>query len=604
MGKLFKNSLKRKMITLLIILFLIPLFVQSIVNKDIFFAALANKIQDVSNQSSENLALYLSNCLQSQYDMTINLAKNSEVINSVQNTYFDNEQVFYKLYEIIIQNNKIARSQYPFHFMVFNNNGQMFSNFSFTPKGKHTEIYTSISKEPWFKYLSTSYVNNSIIFVSKHKIFAKAGEQVYMASNIISDGNICGIIAIGIDKSYLSKLLNHSRTNVRYNTYLVDYDGTCLIEGNENELEFDSVRKQNIPNSNDYINNNFNTRRSVVRLSETNYTMTMHDVTLKGYDKQFQLLSITSVRDLLKDINYMNIVSYLLIVLCIFCITLLTLLFNKKVINPIIKMHSLMKEVQHGKLDVFIQINSKDEIGELSHGFNNMTHELKQYIENVKSHEKAKRDSEVKMLQAQMKPHFVRNILNSIRWMAEISGAESISHSILSFSNMLEYNFSNYKMFTTVKNEIEYLNEYIYLQQVRYQNIFFYEQNIDPNILECKILKLCFQPIVENCINHGILPKKRICKIQIYGWRNGDNAVFEISDDGIGMNNDALKDLLTAPDVGEKVDELNNIALWNIDQRIKLNFGEDYGLTVQSAEKYGTTVRLIFPYIEYVSDSL
>ena len=201
------------------------------------------------------------------------------------------------------------------------------------------------------------------------------------------------------------------------------------------------------------------------------------------------------------------------------------------------------------------------------------------------------------MLQSQIKPHFVRNTLNSIRWMAEMRGAEGISHAILSFSGLLDYNFRDADMMTTVKEELQYVEEYIYLQKLRYQNKFVSKIQVEEDILSCKILKLSFQPIVENSINHGLAFKQERGTLEIRGYRQEDKLVFIIEDDGVGMDEATLRGALS-PDSGEKLrDSGTRIALVNVQQRMKMNFGDEYGIMIESEKGQGTKVTMVFPVI-------
>lgn len=206
----------------------------------------------------------------------------------------------------------------------------------------------------------------------------------------------------------------------------------------------------------------------------------------------------------------------------------------------------------------------------------------------------------MRLLQNQIKPHFVRNVLNTIRWLAEINGVTGVSKSVMALSSLLEYNFRDSTLISTVGDEINYVRKYVYLQKLRYQNKFKDEYDIEEELYCAPILKLAFQPIVENCIYHGLLNKEGLGTISIRGRRKSGVMEFEISDDGVGMEQEKARAILDPPsqeDIYKASDETENIALWNVNQRIKRKYGEGYGLSVLSSPGEGTMVIIKIPLI-------
>lgn len=240
-----------------------------------------------------------------------------------------------------------------------------------------------------------------------------------------------------------------------------------------------------------------------------------------------------------------------------------------------------------------------NELGELGNGFNMMVENLDASFENLKKSEELNRVTEIRLLQNQIKPHFVRNVLNTIRWLAEMNGVTSVSKSILALSSLLEYNFKDSNLFSTVSEEINYVRKYMYLQKLRFQNKFKDEYDMEEDLYNQSILKLSFQPIVENSIYHGLLNQEGLGTICIRGRKNNQVMEFWISDNGIGMSQEKAEAILCPPSkagIYESSEAVENIALWNIHQRIQQNYGQAYGLAIKSRPGEGTTVIMRIPF--------
>lgn len=198
-------------------------------------------------------------------------------------------------------------------------------------------------------------------------------------------------------------------------------------------------------------------------------------------------------------------------------------------------------------------------------------------------------------------------MLNTIRWLAEINGVTSVSKSIMALSSLLDYNFRDSHLVCTVSDEINYVQKYIYLQDLRFQNKFKAEYDIQEELYTAPILKLSFQPIVENSIYHGLLSKEGLGTLSIKGRKKGRIMEFMVSDDGVGMSQEKADAILRAPTqegIYEDSEVTENIALWNINQRIKRKYGDSYGLSIQSKPGEGTTVIMRMPVPEETEEGI
>jgi two-component system sensor histidine kinase YesM len=312
-------------------------------------------------------------------------------------------------------------------------------------------------------------------------------------------------------------------------------------------------------------------------------------------DDMWKIVMITPIADINKDIYYINYITIGMMLISLIGVLLLVLMLNRHIINPILLLNTFAKKVEEGDLEIKATENRKDEIGQLGHGFNNMLVNLKKHIANVKEKERLKSKLEIKVLQSQINPHFIRNSLNVIRWMAELLNAPSISKAIMSFVRIMDYYLDSPDAMVTVRKEMECLNEYIYLQKLKYQNKFSTDIDIDEDIMDCHILKLILQPIVENSIIHGLDKKKGLGSLCIKGFKRDDKLIFIIKDDGIGMDDATLRNIFQLKPSTERYIGISGIGIANVQQRVHLYYGEAFGLMVSSAPDKGTEVVVIIP---------
>lgn len=243
-------------------------------------------------------------------------------------------------------------------------------------------------------------------------------------------------------------------------------------------------------------------------------------------------------------------------------------------------------------------IEGEDEIGTLGIKINKMAVNIRQLMDKLIEEEKEKRELELKALQNQINPHFLYNTLNSIKWMAAIQGAEGIRNIVVALGRLLKNISSNTVEKISIEKELKLLEDYIFIQQIRYKGkINFNVEVADKEILKCKIIKFTLQPIVENSIFHGIEAKKNAGKIELYINRDvsGRDIIVKIRDDGIGMTREEITKVLGKKERGNQRG-FTGMGLSNVNNRIKLSYGENYGLEIKSLAGEYTMVIIRIPY--------
>jgi len=282
-------------------------------------------------------------------------------------------------------------------------------------------------------------------------------------------------------------------------------------------------------------------------------------------------------------------ISLIIIPFCILLSLLITISITKEFKN----LKSVMIKVHNGEFDIRVNSSRKDEIGQLCNTFDTMIGHINDLIQKNYEQRIREKNAQLKALQAQIAPHFLYNALDSINWMLIEKNQYEVSNIIVALGDLLRYSISNKKDMVPIKDEIKEVNNYLMIQKLRFENRFEYNINIESDLNDKFIPKLLIQPIVENAVTHGIEKRAREGKIEIIGYKNPDNVIFEVKDNGAGMNKEKLASILDSSQ--ERYQEKNHLGLSNVNQRIKLIYGQEYGIEVYSVLREGTCVVIKLP---------
>ncbi len=260
------------------------------------------------------------------------------------------------------------------------------------------------------------------------------------------------------------------------------------------------------------------------------------------------------------------------------------------VTRPIRHLENKMRKVEAGDLNVTIAETGFSEIRSVSLTFNHMLRRVRVLMARVVAEQETKRLHELNALQAQINPHFLYNTLDSIVWMQERGRSQEAITMVLALAKLFRISISKGRRFITVREELEHVRNYLIIQKMRFKDKFSYQLQVQEEALEERTVKLIVQPLVENCINHAIDEAQGMeLHISIQVAVSGEDLLFTVSDDGVGIREDLLPTLLTTSS-GE-----NGIGLKNVHERIQLTYGPAYGLTIHSVEDEGTTITIRIP---------
>lgn len=269
---------------------------------------------------------------------------------------------------------------------------------------------------------------------------------------------------------------------------------------------------------------------------------------------------------------------------------------------PLGDLCALTKQVANGNFETRVRAGSADEIQTLNDSFNSMTEQIGELVDNIRTEQVNQRKTELKLLQAQINPHFLYNTLDTIVWLAEAEEKKQVVSIVTSLSDFFRSTLSQGRDYVTVKEEELHVRSYLKIQKFRYQDILDYRICFPEELYPYTTLKLTLQPIVENALYHGIKNKRGKGVICVSARMTDEQEIeFIVADDGVGMTPAELDDLRDriSGRTEAAADNIHGIGLRNVNERIHLNYGPQYGVRVESTYGKGTTVTVLIPAKRY-----
>lgn len=283
----------------------------------------------------------------------------------------------------------------------------------------------------------------------------------------------------------------------------------------------------------------------------------------------------------------------------------LSIFLSSRISKPIKGLRRSMRAVEFGDFDVRAAYSGDDEIGQLGRDFDIMVAKIRELVAQNTRQQELKRESELKALQMQINPHFLYNTLDSVIWMAEGGKRREVIEMTSALARLFRLGISKGQEVIDVRSEIEHVTNYLIIQKIRYKDRLDYAVEVDPSILGCRTVKIILQPLAENAIYHGVKNKPEGGRVTVRGRRTAGGIELSVEDDGIGMDAEELallrRRLAAGPEDGGAASARpgrGGLGVKNVDERIKLYFGPDYGLEFESGEGRGTVARARLPFGE------
>ena len=444
-----------------------------------------------------------------------------------------------------------------------------------------------LSTQEWYTNAVDNY--NQYCLTSSHVQHVIKGQRPWVITlsreihNFYGTGNSDGVVFIDLNYNAIINLCDQNSIGDRGYVFILDQDGNIVYHPSQQQL-YNELQTENI----DTV---MNADSDIVVTGEGDdekiYTLSHSETT------GWTIVGCVNMAELLKDSREANNIYVMTAIVLVAVAMILSSFIARSITLPIQKLRDSMKKVQEGDFKAAdVVIPSQNEIGSLTTSFNAMTHRIEELMEeNVKEQEQ-KRKIELKALQSQINPHFLYNTLDSIIWMAEGKKYEDVVLMTASLARLLRQSISNEDETVLIGQEIQYVKSYLTIQKMRYKDKLEFEINVDPSINSVHIVKLVLQPIVENAIYHGLKYKESKGLLTVTGYQKNQNAVIEITDDGVGMDEETLNHIFEKHKVNYRS---NGVGVYNVQKRLCMYYGKEYGLHYESEPGHGTTVTVTIP---------
>ena len=466
---------------------------------------------------------------------------------------------------------------------IISKNGRMLINDGSKSVNQDLDLNT----QEW--YATALEKPNGPILTSSHVQHIISGERpwVITLSRGIRDrsgsGEKEGVFFIDLNYSAISGLCDQSTVGTKGYAFILDAKGNIVYHPQQQQL-YNELQTENISLIMDTD-------------EDTVLTGTGNDGKLYSISRSektgWTVVDCTNVKELLSKSRQAQSVYVLTAIILVIVALLFSRFMARSITLPIQKLRDSMKKVQEGDFSVSdVVVDSRNEIGSLTKSFDVMTHRIHELMEQNVHEQEEKRKSELKALQSQINPHFLYNTLDSIIWMAEGKKNEEVVLMTASLARLLRQSISNEDEVVPIANEVEYARGYLTIQKMRYKDKLEFQIEVDSSILYIPLIKLVLQPIIENAIYHGLKYKESKGLLIVKGFMKDGNAVLQVIDDGVGMDEETLAHIYDKHKVNY---HSNGVGVYNVQKRLKLYYGEDYGITYTSELGKGTTATITIP---------
>lgn len=419
--------------------------------------------------------------------------------------------------------------------------------------------------------------------------YKSGGEQdvFTLAKPIIGmdTGHYLGTVVLYLSEKDLSSMYLDNIINERDKFYVVDENGKIISTQNKSELYLDFEDEKYLGN---YQIEEITGDLSLIRNIDGIQVL----VTVKGFEKlNWKIISITPLDEITNENKGITRLIVIFGVICLLFAFAASYLLSYKISRPIMKLVHIMNEIQSGNMKLRANFKARDEIGQLGVGFNSLMDKINQLMEQIYNDQKLKRESEFKLLQSQIKPHFLYNTIETIISFIKLDLKDNAMLTAKNLAGFYRISLSKGNDIITINDEIRLIENYLSIQKLRYVEYLDYLIEIDEELYPYQIPKLTLQPLVENSIYHGLKEKEEKGMLTIRGYKDGETIKIEVLDDGVGISEEMIARLLNRPANHQNSD----FGVYSVDSRLKLLYGDQYGIRIESRIMEYTKVTVILP---------
>lgn len=443
---------------------------------------------------------------------------------------------------------------------------------------KQMEWYTKAVEAQGKPVISASHTQNYL---------KNEGKWVFsLSAAIMEENKILGIVLIDMSYKNLTDMCNDIQLGEKGYVYIVG-QGQEMIYHPKQQLIYSGILQEDLARVMQQEEGSF------TEVLEDKRLVTVHSLEQVGW----RVVGVSYIGELLVSKQEIIIPLIILTLLALVVAFLISKRIASQTAKPIRELTEHMQEIELGKLGVEIDTQSDtEEIQCLTASFKEMVYKIEGLIEQVEDNQKKLRKSELKVLQSQINPHFLYNSLDTIIWLGERGECEKVVQMTAALARYFRLSLSKGKEVITIYEEVEHVKHYLQIQKIRYASKLTYTIEVSPDIFDEMIVKIVLQPLVENALYHGIKDLEEGGYIRVLGFREGNNIILEVYDNGKGMSHEQIKNILKAPRSTSITK--GGVAIKNVHERIQVYFGQDYGLSYESEYGKWTKVRITIPAIE------
>ena len=409
------------------------------------------------------------------------------------------------------------------------------------------------------------------------------------AVELTSGGNsTLGVLLVDMNYSSIEQLLTKANTdNASEYVYLMDGSGELIYHPKQKLIYTDLFSENNLVAASYEDGSHkeeYDGEKRIVTVKTISYT-------------GWKIVSVVPMSSFDMGISGMRMFVILLMSLSMLMIILLNQFVSANIAKPLKRLNDSVKDWEAGNMNPDIYVGGSLEVEHLGKTLRSTVAQIQELMHDILVEQEEKRKSELDALQSQINPHFLYNTLDSIVWMIEGERYEDAVFMVTQLASLFRISLSRGKTIISMEDELKHARNYMNIQKIRYKNKFTVEFQVEDAILSCCTVKLVIQPLLENAIYYGMESMDGDGEITVVGYRKGDDVYVEVRDNGLGMPDEMVDALLTENNRVRK--HGSGVGLINVHNRIRLRFGEPYGLEIDSCLDEGTTVRIHLPYIAY-----
>lgn len=460
--------------------------------------------------------------------------------------------------------------------------GEKGASYVVLPESQYVTTYKLDEKAEWLKQVKGKFGQPT--FIGTHEVSSTVGTRYHVFSiarelRSFDSGQILGYIVIDINPEAVMNILSRVHLGVRESLYITDQGGGIVIrrETEDYTVGLGAPAGEGVSH--------------VKRPDGEQLLVAYVTSELTGWTT----VSAVPVRELMKDSLRVRNSITLIGAACIGLAMLFSVFIAFRITNPLRKLSRLMRKVEQGDLKVAFPVQSRDEVGRLGRAFNTMVSKLSELGYLLYETEIREKDAQIAALQSKINPHFLYNTLGSISMYAELEGKHEIVTMANNLSRLLRYSLSSRKDMVTLRDELEHVKGYMAIQKLRYEDRIDFQMEVDERLLDCTVIPLSIQPIVENAINHGLDKGIGEGRIRLVCTEENGALSIIVEDDGIGMTEDQIHDIRRRLQVDKDLGGKTGNGILNVHRRILLHFGAPYGVKLESLPYRGLKVTLMLP---------